>query len=122
MKRVRAIPSSLATRCVASVLSLACAAALGGCGGAGRASSSYQDKIPLPADTMQIRMASVGSYGGRFVLGETTGPKTFNALIANETSSTDVTQRMFAALTDFDNITQQDIPMLAKTWEISPTA
>ena len=91
-----------------------------GCGKNGKTASGYRDTIPLPADTMITRMASVGSYGGRFVIGETTGPKTFNAMIANETSSTDVTNRMFAALTNFDNITQQDTPAIAKSWEISP--
>jgi len=102
------------------MLLIGCALALVGCGRGGGATSGHHDPIPLPADTMVVRMASVGRYGGRFVIGETNGPKTFNALTANETSSTDVTNRLFAALTDFDNTTQRDVPALAKSWEISP--
>ena len=45
---------------------------------------------------------SVGRYGGRFVLGETNNPKTFNAMMANETSSTDITDRLFGFLVDFN--------------------
>jgi peptide/nickel transport system substrate-binding protein len=92
-----------------------------GCGNrTANTATAHRDALPLPADTMQIRMAEVGTYGGRFVLGQTTGPKTFNAIMANETSSTDVTQLLYAGLTDFDNVTQQDLPMLAKTWDVSP--
>ena len=39
--------------------------------------------------------------------------------MANETSSNDVISQMFVALTDIDYVTQEDIPMLAKSWEFS---
>src|SRR5262249_36604196 len=70
---------------VGLVVALAWGAA--GCGGrgagAGTGGAAYQDPHPLPADTMAMSMAQPGVYGGRFVFGETAGPKTFNAMIAN---------------------------------------
>ena len=92
---------------------------LGGCGGAGGGGSAFVDREPLPADTMTTRMDELGRYGGRFVVGATASAKTFNPIMQNETSSNDVTSQMFADLTDIDYVTQEDIPMLAKSWEFS---
>ncbi len=41
-------------------------------------------------------------------------------MMANETSSTDITNQLFTALVDFDNVTQQFGPELAKSWEVAP--
>ncbi len=115
MNRLRAArPESLAGILIALTLITA------SCGKRGGADSGYQDRIPLPVDTMTVPVKTIGVYGGRFVIGETTGPKTFNGMMANETSSTDVTNRMFVTLVDFDYVTQADKQSLAKTWEISP--
>ena len=75
---------------------------------------------PLPAEPLVVPTDAIGTYGGRFVLGETSGPKTFNAIMANETSSTDITNNLFAGLISFDNETQRDAPGLAKSWDVSP--
>jgi peptide/nickel transport system substrate-binding protein len=91
-----------------------------GCGSTGGAASSYRDQHPLPTDTMRVNAPEIGGYGGRFVIGQTVGPKVFNAMLANEQSSTDVTNLLFTGLTDFDNGTQQDGPLLAKSWELAP--
>jgi len=93
-----------------------------GCGGsAGVAASSWKDTHPLPADTLTESMDEVGTHGGRFVLAQTVAPRTFNTIMANETSSTDVTDgRLFAPLILFNNATQEMEPCLAKSWEISP--
>jgi peptide/nickel transport system substrate-binding protein len=100
---------------------------LAACGGGDDASERdtapravQREQKPLPEEPRVERMQSTGTYGGRFVLGETTGPKTFNAMMANETSSTDITGNLFVGLADFDNETQQDSPGLAKSWDISP--
>src|SRR5439155_8748525 len=61
----------------------------------------------------------VGRHGGRFVAGATESPKTFNPLMANETSSNEIIQQMFISLTDVDYRTQDDIPMLARSWDYS---
>ena len=66
------------------------------------------------------QLPSVGRYGGRFVLGETNNPKTFNGMMTTETSSSDITDRLFGFLVDFDNATQQYGPGIAKSWEVAP--
>jgi peptide/nickel transport system substrate-binding protein len=101
---------------------LACAVALVAAGSCGRNAGphrAYVDPHPLPADTMLARMAEPGEYGGRFVVGETATPKTFNALVSNEEPSNDVCNLLYASLTDIDNPTQEDIPALAKSWDWS---
>jgi peptide/nickel transport system substrate-binding protein len=54
------------------------------------------------------------------VVGQISGPKTFNAILSNESSSNDVNNLLYASLTDWDNQTHVDTPMIAKTWEVSP--
>jgi peptide/nickel transport system substrate-binding protein len=80
----------------------------------------YSDPHPLPEEPYVVEMPSVGRHGGRFVVASISNPRTFNAIMANEASSGEVTERMFARLTDFDNITQKSIPGLAKSWEVAP--
>lgn len=91
-----------------------------GCGRRSAELSEYHDSVPPPAEPMITNVASIGSYGGRFVFGETTSPKTFNSPMANETSSTDITGQLYTALVSFDNGTQETLPALAKSWEVSP--
>ena len=62
---------------------------------------------------------TVGKYGGYLVVGTWNNPKTFNHHIAQETSSTDITYRLHAGLTDVNPITDKVEPALAKSWEIS---
>ena len=82
--------------------------------------ADYTDPHPLPAEPQLKNAPTVGRYGGRFVLGQTVNPKTFNPLMANETSSTDITDRIFSGLLDFDNDTQEFVPGLAKSWDVAP--
>ena len=77
-----------------------------------------REQKPLPAEPRVEQLDSVGSYGGRFVLGQTSGPKTFNAMMASETSSTDITGNLFIGLADFDNEKQIDKPGLATSWDV----
>jgi peptide/nickel transport system substrate-binding protein len=92
-----------------------------GCGGQrGEAASSFKDTHPLPPDTMTYATPEIGTYGGRFTIGQTSSPKTFNAIMANETSSSDVTNLLFCTLWDFNNATQQEVPLLAKSYDRSP--
>lgn len=104
-----------------------CATALAalatGCGGGDTGSTAptavVREQKPLPEEPRVDQLAAVGTYGGRFVLGQTGGPKTFNAMMANETSSTDITGNLFIGLADFDNDTQQDKQALAKSWDVA---
>lgn len=87
------------------------------CGGAPK-QEAHTDKVPPPVEPLVRTLPTVGRYGGRFVLGETSGPKTFNGLMASETSSTDITYELFKGLTSFDKTTQKDTPLLASFWEL----
>jgi peptide/nickel transport system substrate-binding protein len=62
----------------------------------------------------------VGRKGGRFVR-STFGsdPKTFNVVVADETSSTDVVNRMYAALVRRNQMTLEWEPWAAESWTIS---
>ncbi len=86
------------------------------CGGGGGSAAPAREQKPLPAEPRVSTLPTAGAYGGRFILGQTVAPKTFNPMMANETSSSDVTNRLFAGLTDFDNETQLAIPGIAKSW------
>jgi peptide/nickel transport system substrate-binding protein len=88
--------------------------------GGERAVAEHKDPHPLPAEPRVIRVKEVGKYGGRFVLGQTGTPRTFNAIMSNESSSGDVTNLAFTSLIDLDNDTQEIIPLLAKSWDVSP--
>lgn len=91
-----------------------------GCGRRAPEAVEYKDMVPLPAEPLVRQLATVGRYGGRFVLGQTVNPKTFNDLMATETSSSDITGRIFTTLVEFDNGTQQFGPGLAKSWDLAP--
>ena len=99
------------------VVALIAAAA---CGGRRSEETAYTDAIPRPAEPLTLQVPTVGRYGGRFVLGETNNPKTFNAMMATDSASTDITDRLFGFLVDFNNGTQQYGPGLAKSWEVAP--
>ncbi|MCF7916865.1 MAG: ABC transporter substrate-binding protein [Candidatus Omnitrophica bacterium] len=57
--------------------------------------------------------------GGRLVWPVTTGPKSFNPIVAKETSTTAITGLIFEGLTRTNGITQKVEPNLAKSWKIS---
>jgi peptide/nickel transport system substrate-binding protein len=82
--------------------------------------SEYKDSIPAPAEPLIKEVAGMGRYGGRFVHGQTNSPRTFNGMMATETSSTDITTLTDASLVRYDNGTQQFGPELAKSWEMAP--
>ena len=92
------------------------AVTLAGCGSPGSGARSHVDRIPLPQDTLVERMLEPGRYGGRFVVGVTAGPRTFNPHVANESNSREICDLLYASLADIDNITQADVPLLAKSW------
>ena len=103
---------------------LAATIASGGCRRqTAQVAEGYKDPHPLPAEPMVVEAPTVGKYGGRFVYAETNSPRTFNGIMANEASSNDITNRnLFITPVDFDNNTQEFVPMLAKSWEVSPDA
>ena len=102
------------------VVAVACSLGAVGCGRRSAEVAEYKDTIPPPAEPLIRPVATVGRYGGRFVLGQTVNPKTFNAMMATETSSSDITNLIFTTLVSFDNATQKFGPELAKSWEVAP--
>jgi peptide/nickel transport system substrate-binding protein len=108
---------SIATKLAVFTIVIVAAA----CGGRRAAEApAYKDEMPRPEEPLVRQLPEVGRHGGRFILSETNNPRTFNAMMATETSSTDVTDRLFGFLVDFDNATQQYGPGLAKSWEVAP--
>ncbi len=101
-------------------LALALLIPIAACGRSGsNATPPYVDPHPLPEEPLVVTAPEVGAYGGRFVIGQASGPRTFNMTMANETSSTDITQNLFIGLSGFDNATQEAVPSLAKSWTVS---
>ena len=60
-----------------------------------------------------------GKYGGTLVLATTSDPKSFNAIVAKESSTTSVTDLIFEGLTQTNGITLKVEPKLAERWEVS---
>ena len=99
----------------------------GGCGQGGKKSkegaaaggAARADTCARPEDPMILAGVS-GIYGGRFVATVRSDPKTWNSLVSNETTTSDITNgRLFRALVGFNNVTQENEPALAKSWERS---
>src|SRR5687767_15288971 len=88
-----------------------------GCRRTANETVAYKDEVPPPAEPLIRQLPSVGRHGGRFVLGQTNNPKTFNGMMATETSSSDITTLIDASLVRYDNGTQQFEPEVATSWE-----
>ncbi len=62
---------------------------------------------------------TIGSYGGNIIVAALGDPKTFNIVMANETSSSNILNQMYSGLVSLNNATQEYEPALAKGWEHS---
>jgi ABC-type transport system substrate-binding protein len=90
----------------------------GGCGGTHVSNTRFQDPNPIPEGAEVVPVT--GHHGGRLVYATISDPKTFNPVIANETSSTDILDGpVYSGLVEFDNGTQTIKPGLAESWERS---
>ena len=76
--------------------------------------------------SIAVNLSSLGSiayssdkHGGQIVSSTTSDPKSFNAILAKETSSTLVTGMIFEGLTTTNAHTTKVEPHLAKSWEVS---
>lgn len=58
-----------------------------------------------------------GQYGGEFFLAATSDPKSFNPMVAQETSTTQITSFIFEGLTATNPLTLEVKPALASSWE-----
>jgi len=75
-------------------------------------------KFPMPAHP-DTSSSAPGISGGRLIIGALGDPKTLNPVVASESSSRDIYSRVFSGLTGYNNITQEILPGLAKSWEFS---
>lgn len=76
----------------------------------------------LPKGALKVEDIEIGRYGGRLVLASPgDGPKSFNPIAANETSTTEITHGpLFGACWEFDNKKQVDEPGLCEKYEAAP--
>src|SRR4029453_14638828 len=101
------------------VLLIGTVAASMGCRRRAADAGEYHDPHPLPEEPKGKKGKTPGRYGGRFILGQVSNPRTFNALMANEQSSNDINNLTYSSLTTFNNDTQEVEPALAKSWEVA---
>jgi len=62
---------------------------------------------------------STTKYGGQLVIASTSDPKSFNDIMAKETSTTMVTELIFEGLTKMNAVTFKVEPQLAERWQVS---
>lgn len=67
----------------------------------------------------RVYASSISRHGGQLILSTTSDPKTFNPIVASETSSTAMTAHIFEGLTTLNADTLQVEPHLAQSWEVS---
>ena len=69
----------------------------------------------------QVDDISTGNYGGTLILATPSNPKSFNPVLALETSSLWIIgDTIYKSLTGYDNYLQKDVPGLASSWDTSP--
>jgi len=101
----------------------------------GSSSESEQDKEDQPAgqtegkatttgqseETEELKPIEweIGKRGGQFVYATISPPKSFNAIVSNESSSSMVLSYIYEGLTTSDPVTSEVIPHLAKSWDVS---
>ncbi len=111
--------------CRLAGIGLAMMGIVGGCGkkaetpSDGSPSATSESAHPLPPSPLVAR-CEPGRLGGRVVVAEPTDPKTFNPITANEMSSINIVQRLFAGLVSVDVPTQEVYPGLAESWSVEP--
>ncbi len=82
----------------------------------GTVSSERSDKKTTGQELLKTE---VGIYGGKLTISSISDPKSFNSVIAKETSTTSITGLMFEGLTTVDGVTTEVEPSLAESWEVA---
>ncbi|MCK5440237.1 MAG: ABC transporter substrate-binding protein, partial [Gemmatimonadetes bacterium] len=88
------------------------------CGKKREEASPKQPPEPAPAEPAEYK-PRVGARGGRLIISAISNPKSFNPIIAKETSTTSITNYIFEGLTRVSGATNEVEPNLAREWEIS---
>ena len=72
----------------------------------------------FPQQTNKVSSNRCSKCGGELILSTTSDPKSFNPIIAKETSTTAITGLIFEGLTRTNGVTLQVEPNLAYKWEV----
>jgi peptide/nickel transport system substrate-binding protein len=96
---------------------LACLSALAGCG---KSAGPRPDAAHLLPPSPLIAKGDPGQPGGRFVIGASASPRTFNPLFAFDSMSDGIIRLLFAPLVMLDSAAQQPGPGLAESWSVAP--
>jgi len=96
---------------------LACVSVLAGCGKS--AGPRVDAAHPLPPSPL-IAKGDPGQPGGRFMIGASASPRTFNPLFAFDNASDGIVRLLFAPMVRLDAATQQPGPGLAESWSVAP--
>jgi peptide/nickel transport system substrate-binding protein len=97
------------------VITLAGTLALAGCG---RSGHNRNTGHPLPPSPL-VNSCESGRAGGRFVIGLSASPKTFNPLFAFDGPSDEITRLLFGSLVSWDQTAQAPRPGLAESWSVA---
>ena len=81
--------------------------------------AQQQLKLPDVPNPMVVAAPEIGKFGGTFVITNISDPRTFNILVAQETSSTGPLGYMFEALVETNRETTEVEPSLAESWTVS---
>ncbi len=73
----------------------------------------------VPNPLVATAAPEIGKYGGTYVVATFSDPRTFNPIVAQESSSTGVQAPIFDGLIDTNYLTGEIEPALAESWEVS---
>ena len=68
----------------------------------------------------EVKPVSDSRFGGKIVINSISDPKSFNPIMAKETSTSQAIGWCFEGLTETDGVTTEVKPCLAESWQISP--
>jgi peptide/nickel transport system substrate-binding protein len=83
-----------------------------------RLPSPERSHYPLPED-VDISQTEPGKTGAVFISTDSGEPTGFNPLVIEDATSAGISDMMLSGLTTSDPVTQETIPALAKSWDIS---
>jgi peptide/nickel transport system substrate-binding protein len=79
------------------------------------------DQLPgIPNPKVAGAAPEIGKFGGALVTAQLADPRTFNPLVAQESSSTNVLTPIFEGLLEQNYLTGDLEPALAESWTVSP--
>src|SRR2546427_12988870 len=85
------------------------------------ASQSAPPTLPdIHNPKVAVEAPEIGKFGGTYIVSSISDPRTFNPIVAQETSSTGVTGAIFEGLVEQNYLTGEIEPGLAESWTPRP--